>query len=385
MYINKQGVREIGHVLFKEPTLGRLMTTAWVAPLYVSVRQTAWMFRALDDVLYPAYRDQQVERPVFVFANPRSGTTLAHRLMSLDNDVFTTVKLYQTMLPSVTATRFFKTLAALSETRLGTVIRSAYGTLNEPLENRWQGVHHISLDQAEEDVATLLWNLASPTAALLFPFVDDLPSQTWIDMQPREDRDALLSCYESTIKRHVYEAGGKRFLNKNVFFSTRVRSFYEKFPDAVFVYLIRNPYDCLPSFLNMFYRAWVSHSPSIRPDGKEIEALKRLGYDYYHYALACRKDIPEEQFLTVRYEDLTADPKRTMLDLYGRLGMPVSRAFESKLGEASLAQRGYESPRSVELDFFGISPREVASELSEVFETFGYDTAERPDLFEAAE
>ena len=86
-----------------------------------------------------------------------------------------------------------------------------------------------------------------------------------------------MDCYENTIKRHVYEAGGKRFLNKNVFFSTRVRSVYEKFPDAVFVYLVRDPHDCLPSFLNMFYQAWKAHSPSIRPDGEEIQALKRLG------------------------------------------------------------------------------------------------------------
>ena len=86
MYINKRGLREIGNVLFKKPTVGRLVTTAWVAPIYVGLRQTAATFRALDEVLYPEYRDQKVERPVFVFANPRSGTTLTHRLISMDDE-----------------------------------------------------------------------------------------------------------------------------------------------------------------------------------------------------------------------------------------------------------------------------------------------------------
>jgi hypothetical protein len=385
MYINKRGIREIGNVLFKKPTLGRLVTTAWIAPIYLGLRQTASLFRTLDEVLYPEYREQPVERPVFVFANPRSGTTLAHRLISMDDEVFTTVKLYQTIFPSVTATRTFKRLVELSETPMGSVLRRAYEFFNAPLESRWDGVHHISLDQAEEDVCTLLWNLTSPTTGLLFPFMDDLPSQTWIDRQAPDEREAFLDSYENTIKRHVYEAGGKRFLNKNVFFATRVRSVHERFPDAAFVYLVRDPNECLPSFLNMFYRAWTAHSPSIRPDGEEIQALKRLGYEYYRYALECRRDIPEDQFITIRYEDLVENPKKTILGLYGRLGMPVSEAFEAKLDEAMAAQREYESPRTVDLEFFGISREEVSAELREVFEAFGYDAPEEATYLEAAE
>jgi hypothetical protein len=385
MYLNKRGLREIGDVLFKKPTVGRLVTTAWVAPIFLGLRQSASLFQALDEVLYPEYREQPIEKPVFVFANPRSGTTLAHRLISMDDEVFTTVKLYQTIFPSVTATKTFKKLIELADSKVGAPLRTAYAFFNAPLENRWEGVHDISLDQAEEDVCTLLWNFSSPASALLFPFVEDMPSQTWIDRRTPEERKEFLDAYENVIKRHVYEADGKRFLNKNVFFSTRVRSVYEKFPDAVFVYLVRDPRECLPSFLNMFYRAWKAHSPGIDPTGEEIQALKRLGYEYYRYALECRKDIPEDQFITIRYEDLVANPKKTILGLYSRLGMPVSEAFEAKLDEAQAAQRTYESPRTVDLDFFGVTEEEVSEELREVFETFGYDRPEEAEYLEAAE
>ncbi|MDH3843584.1 MAG: sulfotransferase, partial [Myxococcales bacterium] len=185
-------------------------------------------------------------------------------------------------------------------------------------------------------------------------------------------------------KRHVYEAGGKRFLNKNVFFAPSVRSMYERFPDAAFVYLIRNPIDGLPSFLNMFYQAWKAHSPSIRPDGEEIEALKQLGYDYYRYALERRREIPKDQFIVIRYEDLVQDPKSTILGLYGRLGMPVSERFEAKLDEAVKVHRDWESSRDFELDFFGVTPEEVYSELRDVFEEFGYEHPAQLQL-EAAE
>ena len=384
MYINKRGLREIGNVLFKKPTIGRLITTAWVAPIFIGLRQTASAFRNLDEVFYPEYRDQKVERPVFEFANPRSGTTLTHRLISMDDEVFTTVKLYQTIFPAVTATKTFKRLIEFAQTSVGSVLNNAYEFFNAPLESRWQEVHHISLDQAEEDVCTLLWSLESPTAGLLFPFMDELPSQTWIDRQPDEDRRAYMDSYENTIKRHLFEAGGKRFLNKNVFFSTRVRSVHEKFPDAAFVYLVRDPRESLPSFLNMFYQAWKAHSPSIRPDGEEIQALKRLGYEYYRYALECRKEIPKDQFIVIRYEDLIRDPRKAILGLYGRLDMPVSEAFEAKLDEAMAAHHEYESPRDFGLEFFGITEEEVSAELGEVFEEFGYNTPTHQYL-EAAE
>ena len=385
MYLNKRGLREIGKVMFKKPTLGRLITTAWIAPIFLGLRQTASAFQSIDEVLHPEYRDQEIEKPVFVFANPRSGTTLAHRLISMDEEVFTTVKLYQTIFPAVSATRTFKKLIELADTKVGSPLRKAYAFFNAPLESRWEGVHHISLDQAEEDVCTLLWNFSSPTSALLFPFIDDMPSQTWIDRRSPEERKEFLDAYGNVIKRHVFEAGGKRFLNKNVFFSTRVRSVYEKFPDAVFVYLVRDPRECLPSFINKFYRAWKAHSPGIEPTGEEIQALKRLGYDYYRYALECRKDIPEDQFITIRYEDLVANPKKTILGLYGRLGMPVSAEFEVKLDEAQAAQRDYESPRAVDLEFFGITEEEVTHELRDVFEAFGYVEDEEQDYLEAAE
>ncbi len=384
MYVNKDGLREIRKVLFKQPTVGRLVTTAWIGALYTAIRQVTVGFRALDEVLYPEYRKQKIDRPVFVFANPRSGTTLAHRLISMDDEVFTTVKLYQTIFPSVTATRTFQRLIEVAQTRVGNVLNGVYDFFNNPLETRWTEVHHLSLDQPEEDVCTLLWSLQSPATGLLFPFMDELQSQTWLDRQNPDQRAAFMDSYENTLKRHVYQAGGKRFLNKNVFFAPSVRSMYERFPDAAFVYLIRNPIDSLPSFLNMFYQAWKAHSPGIRPDGEEIQALKQLGYEYYRYALECRREIPKDQFIVVRDEDLVRDPKSTILGLYGRLGMPVSEAFEARLDDAIKGHRDWESSRAVELDFFGVTVEEVRSELRDVFEEFGYEDPVELQL-EAAE
>ncbi len=378
MYFNRQALGELKEVIFQKPRIRRLIATAWIAPTFLSVRKAAAGLCALDDKLYPAYRSQKIDRPVFIFANPRSGTTLTHRLMSLDDDVFTTVKLYQTILPSVTATKLFEKLISMSDKRFGGGLKRIYDFFNAPLAKRWHGVHELGLDQTEEDECIFLFALQSPTMGLLFPFIDDLREQFWLDAWDDQDRREFMDFYEGILKRHVYAAGAKRFLNKNVFFAPRVKSMYERFPDAVFVYLVRNPYDSLPSFLNLYYRAWTAVSPDTSPDGEEINALKRLGYDYYRYALDCQREIPAEQFITIRYEDLVADPKETILGLYGRLGMPASEAFERRLDEAMIAHREWNNPRDYTLEFFGLTCEEIYDELRGVFERFGYE--KQPDV-----
>jgi len=40
---------------------------------------------------------QKIEAPVFIFGNARSGTTLLHSLMSLDEERFASMKLYQSI------------------------------------------------------------------------------------------------------------------------------------------------------------------------------------------------------------------------------------------------------------------------------------------------
>ena len=67
--------------------------------------------RLLDHVFFPGFRKQAVREPVFITANPRSGTTLLHRLMSLDEERFLPFKLYQTMFPSICHWRMLAAVA----------------------------------------------------------------------------------------------------------------------------------------------------------------------------------------------------------------------------------------------------------------------------------
>jgi len=42
---------------------------------------TNFIFRFLDEIFYPDYKKQKIEKPVFIIGNPRSGTTFLYDLM----------------------------------------------------------------------------------------------------------------------------------------------------------------------------------------------------------------------------------------------------------------------------------------------------------------
>src|SRR5690349_23500172 len=50
-----------------------------------------WFCFWLDDILFPAYKDYKIEKPLFILGNLRSGSTFLHRLLSRDSETFTSL------------------------------------------------------------------------------------------------------------------------------------------------------------------------------------------------------------------------------------------------------------------------------------------------------
>lgn len=328
----------------------------------------------LDRTLFPEIENERVEAPVFIFANPRSGTTLLHRLMSFDEANFVSPRLFETIFPSAVWMKGFSRLDDLDAKYLGGVLRKMVDAFDAKVfGSRWEDVHKLGLREAEEDECLFCYNLLTPTTMLLVPFVDEVRSQLFFDELPPAVRGKAMDYYEGILKRLLHSRGeGRRYLNKNVFSIPRLLTLHERFPDAKFIYLARHPYEVMPSFCNMFHSAWRTHSPEIAKDSPEVKALAKVGYDYYRYAHECRKILPKESFRVVRYEDLVADPKATVESVYAWMGTEITPEFRAKLEQATAAQRTYERPLEHTLEEWGLSRDEIYRELEPVFREFGW-------------
>ena len=371
MYVNRKNFLPIARAMVSNLGPRRARVWAGYALGWSTFSSLVRVGEVLDDVLYPDWRDQRVESPVFIISNGRSGTTMLHRLMSLDDESFTGFKLYQSLLNSVTLRRI---ITGIDHSPVRGLARRGVEAINDAFFSGWEGIHKLGIDREEEDETTFVYALNSPTVSLINPYQGDYAEIAWLDRQPTEQRERFMDYYEDALKRHLYASGGEgHFLNKNTFFVPRVRSIQRRFPDARFVYLVRHPYEALPSFLNMFYQTWSTHSPELPRDSEAARNLLRMAYDYYHYALRLQHELAPENFRVVYYDDLVSDPRSTVRELYDWLGLEVSEGFARKLDDALRAQRRYKSSHDYSLESFGLTRREVHAELSDVFAAFGFD------------
>lgn len=374
MVTDREVVRAMIEATLAKPNFGRISSLLGIASLWAPFQTLTRLSLSLDDRLYPEYREAKLEAPIFIIANPRSGTTLLHRLMSEDEENFASFTLGETIFPSASVQKFFERISELDEERLGGRLLRAVKAFDKVVfGSRWEGVHRLGLFETEEDETFFTYSLQSPTIMLLSPFPGAFAELVNLDKQPREKRDRMMDYYEGMLRRLVYRKGeNKRYLDKNVFHTTRIRTISERFPDARFIYLVRHPYEALPSYLNMFYAAWRTHSRDIPRDSKEMRELLSLGLDNYRYALGLSRFMPKDRYTVLRYEDLIANPKAFVESLYDWLDMEMSPEFRARLEAATSAQRVYERPYDHRLADYGISEEAIAEELAEVFQAFNY-------------
>ncbi|MBX3245580.1 MAG: sulfotransferase [Myxococcales bacterium] len=372
MYANREAMKALVEGTKGHRSPRRLRTWSGFAAAWMGVRAVVDAGRKLDDRLYPSWREQEVKEPVFIFANGRSGTTMLHRVLSWDEESFASYKLYQSVFSAVAWQRLFSRVGEAPI--VGDLGRKAVDAINETFFSGWEGIHELGIDKEEEDEALFVLALESPTVSLLNPFQRDYAKMGWLDAESPEKRRAFMDDYEAALKKHLFSVGGnRRFLNKNVFLAPRLRTMLERFPDARLIYLVRHPAEALPSWLNMFYEKWVTHSPELPHASPQARELAEMSFAYYRYVLEARDSLPPESFFVVRYEELVQDVRPIVRAIYEWLGLPMSEAHAAKLEAFAAKQQSYESKHEYSLEQFGLTKEWVKSQIPEVYAAFGYE------------
>lgn len=369
------------------PTIYKILRAS-LRPEHFSLRRTGYntvlfalqqaLFGAVrtgelvDDIAHPAYKDQAVPAPVFVVAVMRSGTTYLHHLLSLDEERFTYFKLYQTLLPSVSADRLVDRVVELDRRHhlgLGRLVEA----IDRQIFPTWEQLHPVGLAAPEEDEGLFVFPLLTPSVYLLFPFIDELPEIAYPDDMPRDVRDRLAGHYRAAVQRHLYAEGTEKIpLVKNVLAAGRLGVIEQAFPDVRFIQLSRHPYEVLPAIMSMYHKVWARHSPDIAKDSPEMRALARLWMGYYRRLIEHRKQVPKERFLSIRYEDLMSEPIAVVERIYDRFGFELTPAYRGRLLEATRKAKSFKSQHSYSLEEYGLSAEIIDRELGDLMDELGY-------------
>lgn len=291
---------------------------------YIYVHVYLYLFRY--SVLRTASQHHRHADPVFVLGHPRTGTTLLHSLLALDNERFAICDTFMAGFPH----------CFLWFESIGKFLFSGILSDKRPMDNMKL---HFDLPQEDELGTNLLSGFrVSPYTSLLFlkdeaiyrkyqclrtEDVTEHDLTLWTDSFGKllwkiKVRD-LLRQTNSATRRNV----PRQLLLKSPCHTGRVRLLLKLFPNAKFVFIHRNPYEVFLSGAHMAETTygWMFLQP---PTNEEMqEYILRQGEILHGEYFSCKSDeslLHKDNCVEASFEELTKDPFMCVGRIYRQLG-----------------------------------------------------------------
>ena len=270
-----------------------------------------------------------VTPPLFVLGHWRTGTTLLHELLILD-DRHAYPRTVDCLAPchALLSDRFLERfLWFLTPDK-------------RPVDNMPAG-----WDRPQEDEFALAL-LGAPTTYSDFAFPNHPPltpgSLDLVGLSPR-----LAAKWKRTFLRFVKEQAfrdPRRLVLKSPPHTARIPELLAMFPDAHFVNLVRDPYSLFVSTVNLWTRMAQTHGLQTPRDGRAIEEkvfaeFRTMAERYF----ATKGLIPQGRLVEVRYETLVKDVVAGAEGIYEGLGLGGFDAVRPKLEAYAARNKNYET------------------------------------------
>lgn len=280
--------------------------------------------------------------PVFILGHWRSGTTFVHNVLAHDKHFgYTTT--YQTVFPNLMlwGQPFFKkTMAWLMPDK-------------RPTDNMEL---HVDLPQEEEFALSNMM----PYSYYNFWFLPRNMSEycdkyLLMEKANEEERQVFKENFMKLMKISLWNTKGSQFLSKNPPHTGKVKELLELFPNARFIYLMRNPYTVFEStrsfFTNTIQPLKLQHITNEEIEKNILEVYPKLYHKYEHD----KQLIPEGHLIEIKFEDFEADALGMTREIYEKLSLPGFTEAEKEITRYLDKKKGYQKnayqydPRTIEL------------------------------------
>jgi hypothetical protein len=341
----------------------------WV-PLVASFHALCF---ALDELLFPGLRRVEVRAPVFLVGHARSGTTLLHRLMSLDGERYCSNRMIELYFPSLLQKKAIRWLGAFDRRFLGRRLAKRVRAWERRRYRATQDIHAMGLFKPEEDDLFFYYSCASGFWMTKLPYLGKVDFYH-VDRWSERERRRLLRFYRDCIRRQLYLDGPeKTYTSKSPVFAGRVAALLEEFPDARFGITMRDPNETIPSLLKLLKTSYRLYGVDAEDAKRALDVQVELSIDTYRHPLEVLAQHPATRRALVDYAELTGDPKRAVEKMYAELGFDVSPAFAALLAGESARARKHETSHRYSLEEFGLRDGELRERIGrELFERFGW-------------
>jgi hypothetical protein len=273
--------------------------------------------------------DVEPHAPLFVIGHWRTGTTLLHELLILD-DRHTYADTYDCFVPHHTllSEGFFKTyLRFLAPNK-------------RPMDNMAAGWQHPQ----EDEFALCLLGQPSTYADIAFPNRPGLHAGA-LDLSGLTPRQ--LAAWKRAFRRFVQTVAfddPRRLVLKSPPHTARIPVLLELFPDARFVHIVRDPYVLFSSTVNLWQSMARRHGFQAPRGGPALEEKVFREFRVIHERYEAGKTlIPPGRLVEVRYEDLVKDLVGGVKRVYEGLDLGGFEAVRPKVAAYAERTANYET------------------------------------------
>jgi omega-hydroxy-beta-dihydromenaquinone-9 sulfotransferase len=282
---------------YPSPLPGSLSARACLAGTLFSALQSwqAHRYRAVLDAV-------SLEPPLFVIGHWRSGTSWLHELLALDSG-FATPRSYACFNPHhFLLTRHYQPAPRQVTRPTGDLAVSP-------------------TSPQEEEFALLCMGAPSPYAAFLLPAaLEDFEALSDPGGFPPPAARGWDNAFTWFARAVAYSEDGSRLLMKSPANSFRVARLRSLFAGARFILIVRDPLAVFASTLHMWHSMWDRYALAPPPpEPRLIERVFAIGLAMEQRLAQAGAGLPPDTIVTIRYEELSADPYRAAAGLYERL------------------------------------------------------------------
>ncbi len=317
------------------------------------------LLAGVQRLLYQRQIEQQAidPAPLFVVGHWRSGTTLLHELLSLDNN-FSFSSTVECFLPH----HFL-----ISEPWLKPFLRLLLPN-KRPMDNMPTGV-----ELPQEDEFALI-GLGAPTPYLRIAFANDQrPFDCLLDMQDvpaqvEADFEKQLTFFLKSLMLKKQ----KRLILKSPTHTGRIGWLAKQYPGSRFVHISRNPIEVFLSTKRLWRR--LDEVQGFQLPKYSDQQLETLVFDCYKrmyngYFLS-RKHLRPNQLIEIQFEQLTQRPAEIIQQVYAQLELGDSTLIQQEVAQSMQQRKNFEK-----------ADYEVGQEVTEKImpswrqyaQAFGYD------------
>lgn len=329
----------------------------YIAMIVTPVSWVHTLLRWLQDALYPqALRTPIREAPLFIIGHWRTGTTLLHELMILD-ERHSFPNYYQCLAPNhfLLTERWF--------TRLFRWMLPS----RRPMDNMAAGWERPQ----EDEFALCMLGQPSPYLTIAFPNRPPQDPEAFDveTLRPRE-RARWKAAFLKLLRQLTYR-DPRRLVLKSPTHSCRIPTLLELFPDARFVHIIRDPYVVYRSTYNLWRTLYETHGMQTPTCAGLEEYVFSTFTHLYDRIERCKSLVPAGRFHEVRYEDLVANPVGELEKVYDRLQLGGFDAVRPRVEAYFQSQKEYQTNRYATLD--PTLRDQITRRWGEVIRRYGYE------------